>query len=428
LILGTLRRVLFPFGPGNVTRLALAYFFSTLYFYIPVGTLYLQGKGLNYVQINSLWGIIVGTMFLAEIPTGVIADRVGHKRAVNIALGLQVLGEVIYVFARSYVPFVLAAIVGGLGFAFASGCVEALVYDSLKGETHGAEPSSRRLSEAMGTIDAAQRTANLLAFAAGGVLVRDLTQGRFVLAIVVTACAVGVGFVISLTVREASDGAGAGRDCRLSGSGWMEQEAAQSLKLVLDGVRLMRSNGLFRRLVLLSLATIPFRDYLGSLYQPHFVAAGVPPLLFGLALSLASGLSIVGARYAYWLEARLGPRWGLLLATALPGALHLVMAAVVHPIFSVLVFCLLYGSMSLRGPILSGRMNVHIASENRATVLSLVSMLSGIYVALSGLLLGRIADLSVPYALAAMGVIVLIGSLLLGSSREKRLEHREPGS
>jgi hypothetical protein len=52
---------LFPFGWGNVTKLAMAYFFATLYFYIPVGILYAQSKNLNYLQINSLWGVLVGT-------------------------------------------------------------------------------------------------------------------------------------------------------------------------------------------------------------------------------------------------------------------------------------------------------------------------------------------------------------------------------
>ena len=385
---------LFPFGWNNVTKLALASFFSTLYFYIPVGTLYLRSKDLNYVQINSLWGIIVGTMFLTEIPTGMIADRLGRKRAINIALGLQVLGEVIYIFSKSYGPFAVAAAIGGLGFAFGSGCVEALVYDSLRAGGREAE-----MSRAMGFIEAARKLANLLAFAAGGLLVTNLTRERFVVAIILTACAVGVGFLISFTLHESPIERG-------------EEDKDGSLKLLIDGIQMLRASKLFRGLVLLSLVTVPFRDYLGSLYQPHFVDAGVPPLWFGLSLSLASGLGILASRYAYWLEVRLGTQMSLLLATALPGVLYLAMASIAHPAFSVFIFCALVGSMSLRGPIFAGQLNAHIESKNRATVLSLISMFSGIYVSLVGLLIGRIADASVPYALAAMGVVVLVGSIL----------------
>jgi MFS family permease len=392
-------RALFPFGWGNIAKLSIAYFFSTLYFYIPVGTLYLQGKGLNYVQINSLWGIIVGTMFLTEIPTGVIADRIGRKRAINVALGLQLLGEVTYVFARGYGLFALSAVIGGLGFAFGSGCIDALVYDSLRARGREAE-----MSKAMGAIEAAQKLANLLAFSAGGVMVADLTQERFVTAIVLTACAVGIGFLVSFTIQDSDPGGRAG------------PTRGSSFALLSDGLRLLRDNVLFRRLALLSLATIPFRDYLGSLYQPHFVDAGVHPLWFGLALSLSSGLSILGARYAYRLEERLGAGLGTLLVTGLPGALYLVMAAVSHPAFSVLAFCALSSSMSLKTPILAGQLNRHIESRNRATVLSVISMASGFYVALMGLVIGRVADSSVPRAFVAMGSIVLAGALVFRTS------------
>ena len=70
------------------------------------------------------------------------------------------------------------------------------------------------------------------------------------------------------------------------------------------------------------------------------------------------------------------------------------------------------GSMSLKDPIFSGHLNRHIESGNRATVLSLISMFSGLYVALVGLLIGRIGDFSLTWAFLFMGVIVLVGSLL----------------
>ena len=138
----------------------------------------------------------------------------------------------------------------------------------------------------------------------------------------------------------------------------------------------------------------------------------MPSIWLGLGLALASGLSIVGARYAYLLEARLGTKGSLLLVTGLPGILYLVLATTSHPTFLVVVFCILYGSMSLKDPIFSGHLNKHIESKNRATVLSLISMFSGFYVALMGLLIGRVGDHSLPYAFALMGAIVLIGAFL----------------
>jgi hypothetical protein len=53
----------------------------------------------------------------------------------------------------------------------------------------------------------------------------------------------------------------------------------------------------------------------------------------------------------------------------------------------------------------------HVDSKNRATVLSLISVVSGLYVALMGLLIGRIGDFSLTHAFVFMGVVVLAGSL-----------------
>jgi hypothetical protein len=94
------------------------------------------------------------------------------------------------------------------------------------------------------------------------------------------------------------------------------------------------------------------------------------------------------------------------------------MAWVSHPVYSVLAFLALFGSTSLRGPILSGQMNEHIQSENRATVLSLISALSGLYVAAMGLVFGWFAEGAVSYALAVMGLVVLVGSLVFRVRRD----------
>ena len=129
----------------NVHRVALITFFSSLYLYGHVGTLYLQARSLNLLQASSIWSIIVLTIFVAEVPTGILADKIGRKKSVIMALFLQVVGEVVYLFASSYAAFVAIAVLAGVGFAFSSGCIEALIYDSLPEDNR-----EDRMKQAMG--------------------------------------------------------------------------------------------------------------------------------------------------------------------------------------------------------------------------------------------------------------------------------------
>ena len=70
---------------GNTRKFVILTFFQNLYLYNHVGTLYMQSRGLSLLQVNSIGSILVLTIFLTEVPTGVIADRIGRKRSVAAA-------------------------------------------------------------------------------------------------------------------------------------------------------------------------------------------------------------------------------------------------------------------------------------------------------------------------------------------------------
>ena len=55
----------------------------------------------------------------------------------------------------------------------------------------------------------------------------------------------------------------------------------------------------------------------------------------------------------------------------------------------------------------------------------MISMASGVYVSLMGLLIGRIADTYVPYAFLSMGLVVLAGALIFRAKKENRHCYRE---
>ena len=337
---------------------------------------------------------MVGTMFFAEVPTGMIADRIGRKFSIIASLFLQLVGEVVYIFAHTYWHFAGVAIIAGVGWSFASGCVDALMYDSLK-----AEGRENEMSKASGMNNASAELSNgMIGPLVGGFIVSSLEMSKFIFAIIITAISVTVALFISLLLKEPE----------------IEDTCSEvsSLALLKDGVKLLRSNTFLQRIVFLSLFSSPFAGYFLALYQPYFIQSGVPAVWLGIAWSLSAVLVIMGSRYAYLLERHLGIKHSTFLATALPGVLYFFLAVVLHPIFSVVLFCLVRGSMSFGKPLFAHYQNVHIESKNRATVLSIITMFAGMYQALMGLVIGRIADYQLSAAFMFMGAISLLGACL----------------
>ena len=162
------------FKTNNTMKLAIITFFANLYFYNQIGTLYQQSRGLSLFEVSSITSIIIFTVFIGEVPAGVVADRIGRKWSVVIAMAMQALGEWMYLFAKNYYEFVIIAIFAGLGFAFLSGANEALIYDTLS-----ENDKEKKMKKAMGLIGSSYQLAFFIAPLAGGILVTQLTLPEY---------------------------------------------------------------------------------------------------------------------------------------------------------------------------------------------------------------------------------------------------------
>lgn len=370
---------------------ALISFFGQLYFFVPVMTPYLLGYDLSMAQIAGMQTVLLFAMLVMEVPTGVIADRIGHRHSYQLALALGMLGELVTLAASTYPQFLIAQLISGTGFAFASGSVDALVYESLP-----ARDRETGMTRARGTIGAALHLASVVAYGGSAVINADLSRGTMRLSLLLGALSLGVATLLSLTLRDAPP---AGAPSTRPGS----------LELLRDGWRVVRRNPHLRRLLLLALATNAFGAHLLVFYQDYFLRAGVPGAWFGLALGLGSLLAMAVEYNAWRLPRRLGQRGALTLAAALPGALYLSMAAAHGPWLAVTLFITQWGAYHLAGPLYSGAYNAEISGPARATVLSLISAVTTIYVGLMGLLFGWLANRSLPLVFALMGALILAG-------------------
>jgi len=81
------------------------------------------------IGLLTLVGQIVG--FLMEVPSGYIADRIGHKRALILARSIMALSTLMYIFADSALWFFVGAILLAIAWAFESGTASAFIQDTL---------------------------------------------------------------------------------------------------------------------------------------------------------------------------------------------------------------------------------------------------------------------------------------------------------
>lgn len=379
---------------SNGEKLAVVTFFQNLYLYNHVGALYQQSKGLSLLQINSIWSIVVGTIFLAEVPTGVIADKFGRKKSVVIALFLQFLGEIFYLFARNYFSFVFIAILAGVGYSFLSGANEALVYDSLP-----SDDKEKRMKKAMGLIGASYHLAFFIAPLLGGLIISELVLNKFLLGIGLTASSVLVAFLISLSLKEPV-------------SQYKHQEESP-LTILKNGINQIVKNRKVQWIAAIAVLTTAFPNTLLNLYQPYFVKFGLNTSLpIGIALSLGGLTAFLIQKNIYAIEEKLG-RYGLFAISVIPGIFYLLFASVTKILYLFPIFIFTYAFAEAKNPLISSYQNVQIDSKNRATTISLINMLIQFYVAIMGLVFGRIADYSIPTAFVTIGMLVILATILL---------------
>ena len=104
---------------------------SELVPYYPLYALLFLDTGLSEAQISILFALWSVTAFLAEVPTGALADRWSRRGSLVLAGGLQATAFVLWTVAPGFAVFAAGFVVWGVGGALMSGTSEALVYDGL---------------------------------------------------------------------------------------------------------------------------------------------------------------------------------------------------------------------------------------------------------------------------------------------------------
>lgn len=337
--------------------------------------------------------IITIVLLFSEVPTGIIADKIKRKYSVSLVILFYFIGNIITIYAESYYLFALVQVIFGIGLAFGSGAIEALVYDTLKSENR-----TRGMNKELGSINSMYLFAGVISAIIGGYITQNQTMDNFILTFwLYTICSI-IALILSFFLIKPKH--------------YKKIEYKNSFELFKQSVGFVIKNKSLRHIMYVSVFTIPFPHIIKLLFQPYFNLATVPPIFLGIAVSVAMICGALLTKYAYKIERKFGIKKTIMFVNIFPAIIYILMSFIIQPVFAFIFYVLIFSLSNIRTPLFSQYQNDHIESHNRATVLSIISMFGSIYFIISQLIIGKIANYDLLTGFLVMGLIIISTSLI----------------
>jgi MFS family permease len=386
-----------PHAPQNFkTNLPLLNLFAGLkmaLFPMAIITLFWKDQiGLSLSEILLLQAIFSAATLVMEYPSGYLSDRIGYRFTLHLASLLGIVGWTVYTFADSFNGVLLAEMLLGISYAFISGADSALLYESLR--QSGREEDYARFDGRMTAWAQSGEAAGAL-FA--GVLYAWAPLLPFIIQI-------GVWIAALLVCRGLKEPPAEGMPQHASHLAEAWRIAREAL-LDKPGVRWS-----LLLTALLGLASF----YPVWLIQPYMQGQSVPLAWFGPIWAVANITVSFGSLLSHRLLFHLRARGMVLLCLLLVGAGYLGLA-LNHAVWGFVFYFLLTLMRGVQGPFFRHCLQKQSRRYERASILSLKSLLFRLGFVATGPGVGLFADHFGLHA-TMLGLSVLMVLLLVPAS------------
>lgn len=384
--------------------------------------LYMVYRGLPLWQIGLIEGVFHVASFLFEVPSGALADLLGRKCVIVAGRICAAVSSLMMLGGRNIVHFMIAFVISAFGYNLNSGSEEALVYDSLKeeGREHAYQQTEGRLEVVM-------EIASAVGVFTGGVLAEHSFRWCYIAAFAVAV----LSLLPVLFFREpGQDGERAAEvqhdivDGKTTDmlSGKEKQRAADAQPEHDNENRgwavtlrthartcagILRGNRAVRRVLLYYPALAAFEMVMFYYGQEFFSQMGLNKIEISVLLLINGAVSSVGAAGSAALTRKLGNRMRTAASLFLVLGYFLVVTCVL-PVSAVGFWLVSLGG-ALLNPLQSAQLNALIPSAQRATIISMDSMMFSVFMIALFPLAGLLADaVGLQYAFLVDGILAAV--------------------
>jgi len=336
-----------------------------------------------------------------EIPTGIIADRFGRKYSLAIGGIVISFAVLLYGSVPRFEIFLLGEFLFAIAIAFMSGADDALLYDALK--EAGREEDSKKI---FGRAKSFEYLAIFISAPLGGIIAAKFGfNAPMLFSCIPFLLAAIIAFLINEPKRYQ-----------------ITSESKRYLNIAKKGILFLRHHKKLRIIAIDGILISAAAYFVIWFYQTLLTRLNVSVAYFGYFHAFLVAVEIIITSNFVRLEKLFGSGKNFLRFGTLTTAATFLLVAILPNIFTVILFLLFAGGFGLtRLELMFVYMNKFIPSEQRATILSSVSMFKRFVLVMFNPLVGFIADKSLTMALFAIGALSL-AVLIFSPLREETLE------
>lgn len=351
-------------------------FLQGLVFYSSISSLYRTQNGITIKEMGVIEGFFSAFMILFEIPWGMLCDRIGYKKSMIISNFVYFLSKVIFFLANGFGMFLFERLLLAIASSGLTGCDSALLYLSIDHEDETTGVFGKY--SMFGTI---------------GMIIASLSFSLFFkdnlrMSAFMTIIPFFISFILSFFLENKVD----------------EQKTSISMLSMLKEVWKDKS------FILFLIASILFTDTIHTLTtfynQFQYERAGIPIAYYGIVYMLFQVLGISSGLLGK-ITNKIKKEKICIFLYMIGGIFSILLIFINTPILSVLCLMVLACTESLYYPIQNTIENEHINVANRATMLSIYSMIMNGVSCVTSVSLGSVADSSLLYAYGLAGMFCI---------------------
>jgi hypothetical protein len=379
----------------------------------PVTVLLASARGLSPADIGVVVAVYSVVVLVLELPTGGLADALGHRPVLVLAGLLTTAGLLLLAVADSTALFALAWALKGVGRALDSGPLEAWYVDAV----HAADADAD-VTPGLSRAGAADGAGLCLGAVLGGLLpLLAAGTGDAVLVLpVLLAAALSLVSVSAVAVLVLPVGTARGSGVTALRAGVRAVPA-----VVRDTARLVSRDRLLRRVLAVSLlvgAVLTTLELLGPLHVAELTGSRTEgAALFGVVMAVSYAAAGLGALLAPAVRrlAR-GSVAGATTGLAVLGSLAVATVAAAGPLALGGLFAVFYVANAAAWPLWKQVLHGRVGAGQRATALSASSLALQVGALGGSLLVPRLAEAAGTGAgfLAAAGALLAVGLVSVG--------------